>query len=46
MYSTMHSFPLTITAILRHATRVHGARKVTTATGDGYREHTYAEIGQ
>jgi len=46
MYSTMHSFPLTITAILRHATRVHGARKVTTSTGDGYREHTYAELGQ
>src|ERR1700761_3132021 len=46
MYSTMQSFPLTITAILRHATRVHGARKVTTATGDGYREHSYAEIGQ
>src|SRR5271155_5265776 len=46
MYSTMHSFPLTITAILRHATRVHGARKVTTATDDGYREHTYAEIGR
>jgi fatty-acyl-CoA synthase len=45
MDSTMHSFPLTITAILRHATSVHGARKVTTATGDGYREHTYAEIG-
>src|ERR1700744_1589515 len=46
MYSTMPSFPLTITAILRHATRVHGARKVTTSTGDGYREHTYAELGQ
>jgi fatty-acyl-CoA synthase len=46
MYSTMHSFPLTITAILRHATSVHGARKVTTSTGDGYREHTYAELGQ
>jgi fatty-acyl-CoA synthase len=46
MYSTMHSFPLTITAILRHATRVHGARKVYTATGDGYRECTYAELGQ
>ena len=37
---------MTITAILRHATRVHGARKVTTATDDGYREHTYAELGQ
>src|SRR6201986_1414378 len=45
MYSTMQSFPLTITAILRHAPNVHGARKVITATGDGYREHTYAEIG-
>jgi fatty-acyl-CoA synthase len=46
MYSTMHSFPLTITAILRHASRVHGARKVYTATGDGYRECTYAELGR
>ena len=46
MYSTMQSFPLTITAILRHACRVHGARKVTTATGDGYRDCTYAELGQ
>jgi fatty-acyl-CoA synthase len=46
MYSTMHSFPLTITAILRHATRVHGSRKVYTATDDGYRECTYAELGQ
>src|SRR6202161_2953170 len=46
MYSTMHDFPLTITAILRHACHVHGARKVTTATGDGYRDCTYAELGQ
>ena len=46
MYSTMQSFPLTITAILRHACRVHGARRVTTATGGGYRECTYAELGQ
>ena len=46
MYSTMHSFPLTVTAILRHASRVHGARKVFTATGDGYRECTYAELGR
>ena len=46
MYSTMHDFPLTITAILRHACNVHGARKVFTATGDGYRECTYAELGQ
>src|ERR1700743_2244363 len=46
MYSTMQSFPLTITAILLQPTRVHGARKVTTGTGDGYREHSYAEIGR
>ncbi len=45
MYSTMQSFPLTITAILRHAAGVHGARKATTATGDGYRDCTYAELG-
>jgi fatty-acyl-CoA synthase len=45
MYSTMQSFPLTITAILRHAAGVHGARKVTTATDDGYRDCTYAELG-
>jgi fatty-acyl-CoA synthase len=46
MQSTMQSFPLTITAILRHATGVHGARKVTTATGGGYRDCSYAELGQ
>ena len=46
MYSTMQSFPLTITAILRHATGVHGARKVTTATGTGYRDCTYTQLGQ
>jgi fatty-acyl-CoA synthase len=46
MQSTMQNFPLTITAILRHATGVHGARKVTTATGDGYRQCTYRELGQ
>ena len=46
MQSTMQSFPLTITAILRHASGVHGARKVTTATGSGYRHSSYAELGQ
>jgi fatty-acyl-CoA synthase len=46
MYSTMHSFPLTVSGILRHASTVHGARKVTTATGDAYRETTYAELGR
>jgi fatty-acyl-CoA synthase len=46
MYSTMQSYPLTIAAILRHASSVHGARKVTTATGSGYRDCTYAQLGQ
>jgi fatty-acyl-CoA synthase len=46
MYSTMQSFPLTITAILRHASSVHGARKVTTATGTGYSDCSYAELGR
>ena len=31
---------------MRHACGVHGARTVTTATGDGYRHITYRELGQ
>src|SRR6201992_3673270 len=46
MYSTMQSSPLPTAAILRHASSVHGARKVTTATGSGYRDCTYAQLGQ
>ena len=46
MYSTMQNFPLTITSILRHACEVHGARRVTTATGSGYRHCSYAELGR
>ncbi len=46
MLSTMQNFPLTITGILQHATRVHAARTVTTATGGGYRTSTYRELGQ
>lgn len=45
MYGTMQNVPLTITAILRHASGVHGARRVTTATGSGYRHCSYAELG-
>ncbi len=45
MYSTMQNFPLTITAILRHAVDVHGDRTVTTATGGGYRHCTYRDLG-
>lgn len=46
MDSTMQDFPLTITAIMRHGCGVHGARTVTTATGDGYRRTSYREMGQ
>lgn len=46
MDSTMQDFPLTIAAIMRHGCDVHGARTVTTATGDGYRRTTYRELGQ
>src|ERR1700739_1503099 len=46
MDSTMQDFPLTITAIMRHGCGVHGARTVTTATGDSYRHTTYRELGQ
>jgi fatty-acyl-CoA synthase len=46
MYSTMQSVPLTIAAILRHASGVHGARRVTTAAGRGYRDCSYAELGR
>ena len=46
MDSTMQDFPLTITTIMRHACTVHGDRRVTTATGDGYRHITYRELGE
>ena len=46
MDSTMQDFPLTIAAIMRHGCGVHGARTITTATGDGYRQTTYRELGQ
>ncbi len=46
MDSTMQDYPLTITAIMRHGCGVHGARTVTTATGDGYRHTSYRELGQ
>src|SRR5438045_1850967 len=46
MDSTMQDFPLTITGIMRYACTVHGDRKVTTPTGDGYRHATYREVGE
>ncbi len=46
MHSTMQSHPLTIAEILRYAVGVHGDRTVTTATGDGFRQATYREVGR
>ncbi|GAS97434.1 long-chain-fatty-acid--CoA ligase [Mycolicibacterium canariasense] len=57
MYSTMQNWPLTITAILRHACGVNGDRVVTTATrqggaaaaatsGLGHRSLTYRDVGE
>ena len=46
MDSTMQDFPLTITGIMRYACTVHGDRKVTTPTGDGYRHASYREVGE
>ncbi|WP_454791629.1 fatty acid--CoA ligase [Mycolicibacterium lutetiense] len=46
MNSTMQNWPLTITAILRHACGVNGDRTVTTAEGQGrYRTISYRELG-
>jgi acyl-CoA synthetase (AMP-forming)/AMP-acid ligase II len=46
MQSTMQDFALTITSIMRYACGYHGDRRVTTATGDGYRHTTYQDIGE
>lgn len=46
MRSTMQEFPLTIGGILRHGTDVHGDAEVVTATADGSRTESYAEVGR
>jgi fatty-acyl-CoA synthase len=46
MRSTMQEFPLTIGGILRHGTQVHGDGEVVTATADGSRTETYADVGR
>jgi acyl-CoA synthetase (AMP-forming)/AMP-acid ligase II len=46
MRSTMQEFPLTIGAILRHGTEVHGDGQVVTATADSLRSRTYADVGR
>ncbi|MGH3444832.1 MAG: AMP-binding protein, partial [Nocardioidaceae bacterium] len=45
MRSTMQDFGLTIGGVLRHGTTVHGDSEVVTATPDGTRRTTYAELG-
>ena len=37
---------MTVAALMRHTCGVHGARTVTTATGNGYRHTTYREVGR
>ena len=46
MRSTMQDDQLTIGAIRRHVTSVHPDSEVVTATPDGTRRRTYAEVGE
>ncbi len=46
MKSTMQDAPLTISSVLRHGTTVHRDSEVVTATADGIRRRTYAEVGR
>jgi len=46
MRSTMQEFPLTIDAVRRHVIDVHPDGLVITATADGSRTETYAELGR
>ncbi len=46
MRSTMQEFPLTIAAIMRHGTEVHGDGQVVTATAGSQRSQSYAEVGR
>ncbi|MCB0931844.1 MAG: fatty acid--CoA ligase [Mycobacterium sp.] len=46
MLSTMQDSPLTVGAILRYAVGVHGDRLVSTATGGGFRQATYRQVGR
>ncbi len=46
MRSTMMDVPLTIGSLMRYGTSVYGEREVVTATEDGTRRRTYAEVGR
>src|ERR1700759_1992529 len=45
MQSTMQDRPLTINSIFEHSRRVHSTSEVATATGNGCRRASYAEVG-
>src|SRR3954468_19255709 len=42
----MQDVPLTIGSVMRHGTTVHGEAEVVTATADGTRSRSYAELGR
>ena len=46
MLSTMQDVPLTIGAILAHGAGVYGTSLIVTATEDGTRTRTFAEVGE
>jgi fatty-acyl-CoA synthase len=46
MRSTMMDVPLTVSSIMRYGTSVYGERVVVSATEDGTRRRTYAEVGR
>ncbi len=46
MRATMQDAPLSIARLVRHGTVVHGASRVRTWTGEGFRDATYAEVGK
>ncbi|HEX6467930.1 MAG TPA: long-chain fatty acid--CoA ligase [Streptosporangiaceae bacterium] len=46
MFSTMQDFPLTIATIMRYGTTAYETREVATATADGVRRRSYAEVGR
>ncbi len=46
MLSTMQDAPLTIGSLMKHGTTVHADSEVVTATADGSRTITFAELGR
>ena len=46
MRSTMQDVPLTIGSVMKHGTTVHGDAEVVTATAEGTRSRSYADLGR